>query len=87
MIISGAGGIPGRPDALPWSMGGFSGAPCRPTGLRLHFGMRSACREFGAIVTRGEEVLLLEAQAPEAKLPFVRDAFLSWARAVAAGSL
>ena len=36
----------------------------------------------GAIVSRGEEILLLEAEAPEAKLPFVRDAFGSWVHAV-----
>ena len=38
---------------------------------------------LGAIVARGEEVLLLEAEAPEAKLPFVRDAFERWAHACA----
>ena len=38
---------------------------------------------LGAIVTRGDEVLLLEAEAPEGKLPFVRDAFDGWARMVA----
>lgn len=41
---------------------------------------------LGAVVTRGDEILLLEAEAPEAKLPFVRDAFETWARQVAAGS-
>ena len=41
----------------------------------------------GAIVSRGEEILLLEAEAPEAKLPFVRDAFESWVHAVTEPSL
>lgn len=41
---------------------------------------------WGAVVARGEEILLLEAEAPEAKLPFVRDAFETWVRQGAAGS-
>jgi hypothetical protein len=40
----------------------------------------------GAIVTRGGEVLLLEAEAPETKLSFVRDAFERWVQKIAAGA-
>jgi hypothetical protein len=35
---------------------------------------------WGAFVSRGEELVLLEAEAPEGKLAFVRDAFSSWVR-------
>lgn len=38
---------------------------------------------LGAIVSRGEDVVLLEGEAPEAKLPFVREAFERWVHAVA----
>jgi S1-C subfamily serine protease len=38
---------------------------------------------WGTFVSRGEELVLLEAEAPEGKLPFVRDAFSSWVRRVA----
>ena len=40
---------------------------------------------LGAIVARGEEILLLEVEAPEAKLPFVREGFDAWVREVSAG--
>ena len=40
---------------------------------------------WGVFVGRGEELVLLEAEAPEAKLPFVRDAFSSWVRSVTEG--
>jgi hypothetical protein len=40
---------------------------------------------WGAFVSRGEELVLLEAEAPEGKLAFVRDTFSSWVRRVAEG--
>jgi hypothetical protein len=36
-------------------------------------------------VARGEELLLLEAEAPEPKLAFLRDAFKGWVQRVAEG--
>ena len=36
----------------------------------------------GAFVRLGEEVLLLEVEAPEVKMAFVRELFESWARRV-----
>jgi S1-C subfamily serine protease len=38
---------------------------------------------WGTFVSRGEELVLLEAEAPEGKLPFVRDAFSSWVHRMA----
>jgi hypothetical protein len=38
---------------------------------------------WGTFVQRGNEVLLLEAEAPEAKLPFVRVLYLDWVKRVA----
>ena len=38
---------------------------------------------WGAFQKRDGEVLLLEAEAPEAKLPFVRDLYVEWLRRVA----
>jgi S1-C subfamily serine protease len=38
---------------------------------------------WGTFVTRGGEVLLLEAEAPEAKLPFLRDLYVEWTRRAA----
>ena len=39
----------------------------------------------GVFVPQGEETLLLEVEAPEAKLRFVRELFEIWARRVAEG--
>ena len=38
---------------------------------------------WGVVVERGTEILLLEAEAPEAKLRFLREAFLMWGNEVA----
>ncbi len=38
---------------------------------------------WGTFVDRHGEVLLLEAEAPEAKLPFVRDLYREWLGRVA----
>jgi S1-C subfamily serine protease len=35
---------------------------------------------WGTFLTRGREILLLEADAPEAKLPFVRDLYVEWTK-------
>jgi hypothetical protein len=45
-----------------------------------HLGVDRVTR--GAVLTRGEAVLLLEAEAPEAKAGFVRDFFDAWIRQV-----
>jgi S1-C subfamily serine protease len=37
----------------------------------------------GVVVLRGEETLLLEVEAPDAKMPFVRELFEAWARRIA----
>jgi V8-like Glu-specific endopeptidase len=39
---------------------------------------------WGTFVTEGGDVLLLEAEAPEARLPFVRDLYMEWTRRAAA---
>ncbi len=41
---------------------------------------------WGVLLEHDGRVILLEAEAPEAKLPLLRDAFVSWVRGVAAGS-
>ena len=38
---------------------------------------------WGTFVQRGDEVLLLEAEGPEEKLPFVRVLYLEWVKRVA----
>ena len=38
---------------------------------------------WGVLVERGTEILLLEAEAPEAKLRFLREAFVRWGNEVA----
>jgi hypothetical protein len=38
---------------------------------------------WGTFVRRGDDVLLLEAEAPEAKLPLVRVLYLDWVKRVA----
>ena len=40
---------------------------------------------WGVVLARGEETLLLEAEAPEEKAPFVRELFDDWVRQVAPG--
>lgn len=40
----------------------------------------------GVFVPQGEETLLLEVEAPVAKLPFIRELFEAWARRMAEGS-
>jgi hypothetical protein len=80
--------------ALRWTAGRV--APervveaCGPEGGRGAYAQRSerlglVLGAWGAFVARGEEMLLLEAEAPESKLPFVRDAFKAWIRRVAEG--
>ena len=73
----------GRSEVAPEELARACGAP--PGGAaytRRSERLGVVVATLGAVVARGEEVLLLEAEAPEAKLPFVRDAFSSWARAV-----
>ena len=41
---------------------------------------------WGVLVERGQETLLLEAEAPEPKLRLLRDAFVEWVNGVAGGS-
>ena len=44
-----------------------------------------ALADRGVVLARGEETLLLEAEAPEEKAPFVRELFDAWVRQVAPG--
>jgi S1-C subfamily serine protease len=79
---------------LRWRSGAFSPEElARACGPSAETGGATYARRFdrlgvvigawGTFGTRGDEVLLLEAEAPEAKLPFVRDLYLEWTRQVA----
>jgi S1-C subfamily serine protease len=80
--------------ALRWRSGSFAPEDlARACGQPAETGGATYGRRFdrlgvvmgawGTFVTRGDEVLLLEAEAPETKLPFVRDLYVEWTREVA----
>jgi hypothetical protein len=73
------------PEALARACGQAANAAAG-TYFRRFERLGVALTASGAFVSRGDEVVLLEAEVPETKLPFVRDAFADWVRQVAGGS-
>jgi S1-C subfamily serine protease len=75
-----------RPGIAPDELARACGQAASSTGgtyARRFERLGVALGVWGTFVSRGEELVLLEAEAPEGKLPFVRDAFASWVRRVA----
>jgi S1-C subfamily serine protease len=73
-----------RPGTTPEAMARTCGGTTGTTGSSYARGLQRLGVPIGAwgvFTTEGEEVLGFEAEAPEAKLPFVRDVFAAWVRA------
>jgi hypothetical protein len=65
---------PGGPEEMARACGGVTGSAYSGRFERLGGGLGA----WGTFVHKGGELLLLEAEAPEEKLPFVRDLYLEW---------
>jgi S1-C subfamily serine protease len=70
---------PATPEAMARTCGPAAGATGASYSRRFQR-LGVAIGAWGVFASQGEEVVALEAEAPEAKLAFVRDAFAAWVR-------